>query len=84
MKPETWYLKSEIIHKKSTVMKKAFLFRLLALTFFCMASLVIKSETSSCKLQCTYAAQKAPVMQSLLNDRHDSLLYHDDGFFIRI
>jgi hypothetical protein len=66
-------------------MKKAFFFRLFAIAFFCLASLVIKSETSSCKLQCRYAAQKAAVMQSLIiSDLHESPLPHDDGFFIRI
>jgi hypothetical protein len=65
-------------------MKKKFLFRLFALAFFCLASLVIKSETSSGKLQCPYATRKATVMQSLLNDVHESPLNHDDGFFIKI
>ena len=66
-------------------MKKAFLSRLFALTFFCLASLVIKSETSFCNLQCRYASQKTAVMQSeILNDAHGSPLYHDDGFFIKI
>ena len=66
-------------------MKKTFLFRLVTLTFFCLASLVIKSETSFCNFQCRSAAQKAAVMQSLkLNDVHESPLYHDDGFFIKI
>jgi hypothetical protein len=66
-------------------MKKTFLFRLLAITFFCLASLVIKSETTLCNLQCRYAAQKVAVMQSLkLNDTDENPSYHDDGFFIRI
>jgi len=66
-------------------MKKTFLFRLFALAIFCLATLAIKSETSSCELKCRHEASKATVMQSLiLNDVHESPLYHDDGFFIRI
>jgi hypothetical protein len=66
-------------------MKKNFLFRLFALTFFCLASLVIKSETSFCNFQCRSAAPKAAIMQSLkLNDVHESPLFHDDGFFFTI
>jgi hypothetical protein len=66
-------------------MKKTFLFRLVVITLFCLASLVIRSETSFCSLQCRSAAQKAAVMQSLiLDDVHEIPLYHDDGFFIKI
>jgi hypothetical protein len=66
-------------------MKKTFLFRLVVITFFCLASLAIKSETSICNLQCRHAAQKAAVMQSLiLDDAHEIPVYHDDGFFIKI
>jgi len=66
-------------------MKKAFFFRLFAIAFFCLASSVIKSETSSCKLRCRYAAQKAAVMRSLIiNDVHESPITQDDGFFIKI
>ena len=66
-------------------MKKTFLFRLFVLTFFCIASLSIKSETTSCKLQCRYAAQNAIIMKSIiLSDVHESPLNHDDGFFIKI
>ncbi|MEP6927040.1 MAG: hypothetical protein ABI834_05355 [Ginsengibacter sp.] len=66
-------------------MKKTFLSRLFAITFFCLASLVIKSETSFCKLQCSDAAKKEAVMHSLiLNSVYESPLYHDDGFFIKI
>ncbi|MEP6949239.1 MAG: hypothetical protein ABI863_08200 [Ginsengibacter sp.] len=66
-------------------MKKTFLFRLVVITFFCFASLVIKSETKLCNLRCSQSAQKAAVMQSLiLNDAHESPLHHDEGFFIKI
>ena len=66
-------------------MKKTFLYRLVALTFFCLASMAIKSETSSCRLKCSYAAQKACVMKLLIsNDVDESPLHHDDGFFIKI
>jgi hypothetical protein len=66
-------------------MKKTFLFRLFALTFFCLASLAIRSEiSSSCSMQCTYAAQKAAVTRSaILNEAHDPI-HHDDGFFIKL
>lgn len=66
-------------------MKKTFLLRLFSLAFFCSMSLVIKSETSSCNIQCSNADSKAAFMQSsLFNDIHESPVNHDDGFFIKI
>ena len=66
-------------------MKKAFLFRVFTLTFFCLAALSIKSETSSNKVVCAYAASKATTMQPLMsNEVHEDPLSHDDGFFIKI
>jgi len=66
-------------------MKKTFLLRLFALGFFCIAFLSIKSETTSCKMQCRFAAQNATLMKSFTTgDVHVSPLSHDDGFFIKI
>ncbi|MEO8763307.1 MAG: hypothetical protein ABI416_03430 [Ginsengibacter sp.] len=66
-------------------MTNTFLFRLIVLTFFCMASLAIKSETTSCKLQCPYATQKATIMDPLITSEvHASPIPHDEGFFIKI
>ena len=66
-------------------MKKTFLFRLFAITFFCLASLVIKSESAMCNLDCRHAAQKAAIIRSLLmSNITESPLPNDDGFFIRI
>jgi hypothetical protein len=66
-------------------MKKTFLFRLLAITIFCMISLAIKSETSACKFVCSYAAKKAVIIKSLMaTDKPVDPLHRNDGFFIKI
>ncbi len=84
-KPETCCLEPGTLNIKSTVMKKTFLFRLFAITLFCMASLAIKSETSACKVECSCSANKAAVIQSsMLSDVNLNPLHHDDGFFIKI
>ena len=66
-------------------MKKAFLFRVFAIVFFLLASLAIKSETSSCKLKCSSLIKDRVSVQSLLfNEQREVPVFPNDGFFIKI
>jgi hypothetical protein len=66
-------------------MKKAFLFRLIVITFFCMATLAIKSETVFSKTIC-YSIKKdsIPVHLKILNTGNGISHYKYDAFFIKI
>jgi len=66
-------------------MKKAFLFRLLAITFFCLASLAIKSETSCYKSNCIHIPKnKVSVHLAKVNSNTENPDYKYEAFFIKI
>ncbi len=66
-------------------MKKAFLFRLLAITFFCLATLAIKSETSCCKSNCIHIPKNsASVHLAKVNSNTKNSGYKPEAFFIKI
>lgn len=66
-------------------MKQSILFRVLVVLVFCMASLAIKSETSTCKATCfcpTNAAGKAH--SAILENDTENTDYKSGIFFIKI
>lgn len=66
-------------------MKKAFLFRLFAIAFFCLASLAIRSETSFCKIKCDPLAKNRVFAQPLIATEQQAMPpYSYEGFFIKI
>ncbi len=66
-------------------MKKAFLFRLFAITLFCLASLAIKSESSSCKsVRSCILEDMGPARLSILNAEMENHFYKYDAFIIKI
>ena len=66
-------------------MKKAFLFRLAAVTIFCLATLAIKSESSFCKVICNSDANHEMSKYKTISDKKVSNQSNKyEGFFIRI
>jgi hypothetical protein len=65
-------------------MKKILLYRLAAIAFLCLSSLLIKSENSMCGLRCASISKTLMSQQILISDTNESPFYHDDGFFIKI
>ncbi len=66
-------------------MNKSFLFRLTAITFFCLASLAIKSETSMCDMKCTSVKKNNQILQSPINsEEHYIPAYPYESFLIKI
>ncbi len=56
---------------KTTVMKKVLLLRLVAITFFCLASLAIKSETSICNMKSICPLKSRALSESLMNTEQE-------------
>lgn len=66
-------------------MNKSFLFRLVTITFFCLASLAIKSETSICNMKCSSMEKSNVLMQSsILSEQQPVPFYPFENFFIKI
>ncbi len=66
-------------------MNKSFLFRLVTITFFCLASLAIKSETSICNMKCSSIENKSLMLQSSTRIEQQSIsAYPFETFFIKI
>jgi hypothetical protein len=66
-------------------MKQTFLLRLFAIALFSLATQVIKSETSSCKVMCVYKIQKKDTPSaSAATTTPGTPIHQDDGFFIKI
>ena len=69
---------------KSTDMKKKLFVRLCTIAILCMASLAIKSETSSCKSICSCAAKNESAERSILLNDAPAQDYKYESFFIKI
>ncbi len=66
-------------------MKKTFLLRMISLTFFCLAYIAIKSETSACKMNCPYAVKNKVCSEIKNSDSNaENGYYRYDAFFIKI
>lgn len=67
-------------------MNKSFLFRLVAITFFCLASVAIKSETSTtCNMKCDSNKNNVQLMKStILSEEQSVPPYPYENFFIKI
>jgi hypothetical protein len=65
-------------------MKKIFFHRLIALSFLCLSSLLIKSENSVCSLRCACISKPTESPKNFINETSNNRLYHDDGFIIKI
>ena len=66
-------------------MKKIISFRLLVIAIFCMASISIKSETSSCKAICpSTALSGAAASVKLLQTETEDNCYKPEVFYIKI
>jgi hypothetical protein len=66
-------------------MKQSVLFRLLVVITFCMASLAIKSETSSCKADCyRIHARSLKAIPVISDDNEESINCKSEIFFIKI
>jgi hypothetical protein len=65
-------------------MKKILVFRLFAITFFCLASLVIRSETS-CKSICSCIAKNGNAADvEIINPDAKITDFRNELFFIKI
>ena len=66
-------------------MNKSHLFRLVTITFFCFASLAIKSETSICNMKCSSVKLNSLTLpSSVLSQQLAIPAYPYEGFFIKI
>lgn len=66
-------------------MKKVISCRLLVIAIFCMASISIKSETTTCKLICQCTAQSGAVTSiKLVQGETASNCYKPEFFYINI
>ena len=66
-------------------MNKSFLFRLFTITFFCLASLAIKSETSICNMKFSSIKNNSLILQSsILIEKQSIPAYPYESFFIKI
>lgn len=66
-------------------MKQSLLFRLIVVITFCLASLAIQSETSSCKADCYRVSGKTlKSIPLMLDDNGESINYKSEMFFIKI
>ncbi len=66
-------------------MNKSFLFRLVTITFFCLASLAIKSETSMCNMKCSSVKQNSVILESSIRSEQLSVPdYPYESFYIKI
>ena len=65
-------------------MRKIFLYRLSAATFFCFFFLLIKSEDKCCKNYCAFRARTAAHTNLLEIQRQPNGLLPYDGFFIKL
>ncbi|KAA9035473.1 hypothetical protein FW778_21165 [Ginsengibacter hankyongi] len=65
-------------------MKKIFRLRVFILTFCCFTSLIIKSESSICKLTCTNTCKNLYKQSLILLETHEEEGYPYDGLFIKI
>ncbi|MEP6584082.1 MAG: hypothetical protein ABJA90_07435 [Ginsengibacter sp.] len=67
-------------------MNKSFLFRILAITVFCFASLAIKSETSTtCNIKCSSGGNSSLILQSsILSEQQSVPAYPYESFYIKI
>jgi len=69
---------------KSTNMKKILLIRLCTIAILCLASLAIKSETSSCKSICSCASNIGSADGSIILNDEPVQDYRYESFFIKI
>ncbi|MEO6327894.1 MAG: hypothetical protein ABIO55_03140 [Ginsengibacter sp.] len=85
-KPDTSYLIPHIQNKPTAM--KSFLLRFVAITFFCLASLMFKSETSACKLadRCISKNEFVPAAKQIINSttNEQGISHKYEAFFIKI
>jgi hypothetical protein len=65
-------------------MKKLITYRLLILALCCVASLQIKSEEKSCKINREYNFNPKLIHHSPMLDKEESIYYKPEVFFIKI
>jgi hypothetical protein len=65
-------------------MKKIFLYRLTAIVFMCLSSLLIKSENVACNIKCTAYSRCLIQQEKIMSETHAKIFYNEDGFFIKI
>ncbi len=66
-------------------MNKSFLFRLVSIIFFCLVSLAIKSETTTCDMKCSSVKTNNQMLQSrIISEQQSVPAYPYESFFIKI